>query len=157
MKTMVVYSSKSGNTEKLAKTVYDNLAGEKYIYPVTQAPEPDDYDLVAVGFWLMAGKPDPKSIEYFSKIKGTRVFLFATHGAAKGSDHANAAMEKAIAMIDGGEIAGTFSCQGVVNPEVLEKVKAKPDPPPWIGDAPKAAGHPDAKDLKALADIIRAL
>ncbi|SHI60278.1 Flavodoxin [Desulfatibacillum alkenivorans DSM 16219] len=158
MKSLVVYSSQSGNTEKLAKAVYENLDGEKDIFPLAQAPEAGDYDLIGVGFWLQAGKPDPKSQEYLASLpEGAKVFLFATHGAAKGSAHASGAMEFAKSLLKNAEVAGAYSCQGEVNPKVLEKVKAKPEPPPWIGDAPAAAGHPDAKDLEELAEIVRAL
>ncbi len=33
------------------------------------------------------------------------------------------------------DILGTYSCQGEVNPKVLEKAKSKPEPPVWIADA----------------------
>lgn len=57
------------------------------------------------------------------------MFLFATHGAAKGSDHANAAMDYAVHLLNGAQVVGTYSCQGEVNPQVLEKVKQKDTPP----------------------------
>ena len=52
---------------------------------------------------------------------------------------------------------GTFSCPGEVNPKVLEKIRAKTPPPPWIGDADAAVGHPDAQDLARLQEVIGAL
>jgi len=151
MKSLVVYSSLTGNTEKLAKAVLDALPEGAEIHPVKSAPDPAGYDLVAAGFWLMAGKPDPDAWEYLSKIQGgQKVFLFATHGAAPDSDHARNAMALAKGLLQKCEIIGAFNCQGKVNPKILEKASAKPQPPPWLGDAPAAEGHPDDADVAAV-------
>ena len=48
MKSLVVYSTKTDNTKKLAYTIYDSLPGEKEISFVGDAPDPNDYDFVAV-------------------------------------------------------------------------------------------------------------
>lgn len=158
MKTLVVYSSQSGNTKKLAKAVHDTLKGDIEMFPVEDAPAPDGYDLVAAGFWLQAGKPDPKSGEYLSKLgSGSRVFLFATHGAKAGSDHVNNALSHAKELVNGADVAGTFTCQGEVNPKVLEKIRQKETPPPWINDADLAVGHPDEADLSVLKAAIEQL
>lgn len=156
MKILIVYSSQSGNTLKLAKALFDNLDEKKEIFSVEDAPSPDNYDLAAVGFWLQAGKPDPKIAEYLAKCgKESRLFLFATHGAAKGSDHADNALNHAVSLTDGAEIAGVFSCQGEVNPKFLEKVKQKEQPPIWINDASTAVGHPDESDIKELVNSLK--
>ena len=69
MKSLVVYSTQTGNTKALAYAVYESLPDDKEISFVGDAPDPGEYDFVAVGFWLMAGKPDPKAAEYLEKIK----------------------------------------------------------------------------------------
>jgi len=158
MKSLIIYSSQTGNTKKLADAVYQNLSGEKDIYDIDEAPDPNQYDFVAIGFWLMAGKPDPKSQEYLKRIKADQsVFLFATHGAAAESDHAKKAMDYAKTLIPKGIMKEQFSCQGEVNPKVMEKIKAKENPPEWIGDAPEGKGHPDKGDFDSLKKIIKAL
>lgn len=158
MKSLIVYSSQTENTKKLADTIYESLGGEKDIFPIDKAPSSEGYDLIAIGFWLMAGKPDPKSSEYLEKIgKGARLFLFATHGASSSSDHVENAMNLARSLAKDAEIAGIFTCQGEVNPKVLEKVKQKPEPPVWIGDADQAVGHPNEEDLSTLKQIIAKL
>ena len=158
MKSLVVYSSQSKNTKKLADTIYETLEGEKDIFPVDEAPSTKGYDLIAVGFWLMGGKPDPKASEYLEKLgKDDCLFLFATHGASAGSDHVKKAIDHAIGLKNDAEIKGIFTCQGEVNPKVLEKVKQKPEPPVWIGDAAQAVGHPNEEDLSALKKMITEL
>ncbi len=155
MKTLIVYSSQTGNTQKLAETVNDLLGGEKTLCPASEAPDPTGFDLVALGFWLMAGKPDPKSSDYLAKVGDANLFLFATHGAATDSAHALKAMEHAKSLAPSARISGTFSCTGEVNPTFLEKALKKNPPPPWIGDAPAASGHPDKADIDALTETIK--
>jgi len=150
MKSLVVYSSQTGNTRKLAEAVFDALPGEKALYPVDEAPDPADYDIIAFGFWLMQGKPDPKSSEYLGKVGEKSLFLFASHGAGAGSDHAIHGMELAKSLASKSDILGTYSCQGEVNPKIIEKASKKPEPPVWLNDAPDAVGHPDRADIEAL-------
>lgn len=158
MKSLIVYSTKTNNTKKLADTIKANLSGDADLFSVEDAPSAKNYDMVFIGFWLQGGNPDPKTSEYLKTIdKGTRVFLFATHGAKAGSAHAENAMNAAVGLMEDIELAGTFSCQGEVNPVVLEKVKQKPEPPVWIGDADDAVGHPDESDLSALKERITKL
>ncbi len=158
MKTLVVYSSQTGNTKKLANAVYESLKEEKEIFPVENAPDPKNYDFIALGFWFKGGKPDPKSAEYLGKIgKGKRLFLFATHGASPESDHAKNGIKNAGNLAHNVEIIGSFTCQGEVNPKVMEKVKTKPEPPVWINDAPAAAGHPDDNDINRIKEAVKNL
>jgi len=158
MKSLITYSSKTGNTLKLANAIYDKIEGEKKIAPMEEAPLAADFDLVAVGFWLQAGKPDPKAVEYLSKCtKDSRLFLFASHGAASDSEHVKKAVDHAVSLTNGAEIAGIFTCQGEVNPKVLEKIKQKTTPPVWLGDADQAVGHPNEDDLAALTKAVSQL
>jgi len=150
MKSLIVYSSQTGNTRKLAEAVFEMLSGDKALYPVDEAPDPSGYDFIAVGFWLMGGKPDPQSSEYLSKVGKKPLFLFATHGAGAGSDHAIHGTELAKSLAPESDIRGTYSCQGEVNPKVLEKASKKTEPPAWLADAPDADGHPNDADIEAL-------
>lgn len=156
MKTLIVYSSQSGNTRKLAETAAHSLKSENTVCRISEAPDPDGFDLVALGFWLQGGKPDPKSSEYLARVGASTLFLFATHGATADSAHAMNAMAKAKALAPEANIVGTFNCPGEVNPAVLEKVRKKNPLPPWIDDAPAAVGHPDDADMKGLKAALTA-
>jgi flavodoxin len=155
MKSLVVYSSKSGNTKKLAEAVYGYLSGEKEICAVEDAPDPAGYSFVAVGFWLQGGNPDAESQIFLAKIKeGQDLYLFATHAAAVGSPHAKNGMNAAKSIAGKGHVIGTFSCLGEVPEKILEMVAQKDPPPPWLADAPAAVGHPNARDV---ANVVRML
>ena len=155
MKSIIVYSSQTGNTKRLAETIYNNLSDEKMICTIEDAPDPSGFDLICVGFWLMAGKPDPKSQDYLKKLTNQKVFLFATHGASSQSEHAQQAMEAARSMAGQADIIGSFNCPGEVSPKILEKAGSKPVPPIWLKDAPDAKGHPNDSDLEQLTKMIQ--
>ncbi len=160
MKSLIVYSSQSGNTKKLAEAIYDTLADEKTIFPVAEAPGIEGYDFIAVGFWLLGGKPDTAACEYLTKVhkdSGAKIFLFATHGAKADSDHVKNAFQHAKNLVPGFQIIGTYSCQGQLSEKIIEKLKTKPVPPPWYTGPSACLGHPDDMDLRALKDMIKKL
>ena len=66
-------------------------------------------------------------------------------------------MAQAQALAEGATVAGSFSCYGEVNQKVLEKVKAKPQPPVWLDDADDAVGHPEASDMDNLRRALKAV
>ncbi len=158
MKNLVVYSSKTGNTEKLAKALYDFLPGEKEIYPVTEAPDPNDYTFVAIGFWVKNGEPDPDTQAYLKKIQEDHeVFLFATHGAKTDSEEAKKAMKKAEELGKKGRIVGMFHCLGEVPQDVIEQARNMSPPPAWLAEAEGAKGHPDSKDIEEMLHLMESI
>lgn len=154
MKHLIVYSSNSGNTKKLAEEIFRQLPDDKDIKPVANAGDPAGYDVICVGFWFKGGQPDPSSQEFLKKCGHAKVFLFATHGAAAGSEHARMGMNKAIDLTGGATIAGTFSCPGEVPEKVIETASGKDPQPPWLKDAPAAKGHPNGNDFMSLSEAL---
>ncbi len=122
MKALVVYSSKTGNTRMIAEAIYEILDTDKEIYPVEVAPEPDDYDFIAVGFWVNRGQPDYRAKTYMEKIKNKKVGIFGTLSAYPTSKHARLALASARKMLNGNEILTEFICQGKLDPAVLERM-----------------------------------
>ncbi len=154
MKHLVVYSSQGGNTKKLAEEIFRQLPEDKEIAPLAQAPDPSGFDVVCVGFWFKAGQPDPDSQQYLKKCNGVKVFLFASHGAATGSEHAKMGMNKARELAGNATVIGSFDCQGEVPDKVMETAANKDPQPPWLKDAPAAKGHPDTSDFMALSEAL---
>ncbi|MDL1959459.1 MAG: flavodoxin family protein [Deltaproteobacteria bacterium] len=150
MKALVVYSTKTKNTLKLAEALYDTIRYRKELKSITDKPDPEDYGFIAVGFPIKDGKPDPATMEFLPKIRDKEVFLFATHASARDSDLVKNAMKIARELAGKARIIGTFSCQGEVSAEMIEKAAAQSPQPPWLADAPSAKGHPDEKDIAEL-------
>ena len=158
MKALVVYSTKTKNTLKLAEALYDTLRYRKELKSITDKPNPDDYGFIAVGFWVKDGKPDTATMEFLPQIRdGQEVFLFATHASARDSEPIRNAMKVAKKLANKGRILGIFGCQGEVSPEMMEKIAAQDKKPAWFADAPAAKGHPDKKDIAELVHLINTI
>lgn len=148
MKALVAYSSKTGNTKKLAEALYNAVQFEKDLVSISDNPDPTEYDFVAVGFWLQDGLPDPAAQHFLPKIGRKQVFLFTTHCAAHNSDHARNALKKAKEMAAPARICAVFSCPGQASEEILAQAGRENPRPSWLADAPAAEGHPDEDDIK---------
>ncbi len=160
MKALIVYSSLTGNTRKVAEAIHEVFGGEAELFPVAAAPSPEPYDLVAVGFWVDKGTADQKAQEYLKTIRNKPVALFATLGAYPDSEHAAASLKKAAQFLDGSNrLAGTFICQGKIDPRLIEQFKNLPVnhphavTPERLERYREAEKHPDDKDLQAAREV----
>ena len=89
----VIYSSRTGNTEKVAKQLAEALGATCHSVKDTSAV-PEGADL-CVGTWIDRGTADAGAKKYIESLRGRRVFLYGTLGAEPDSQHA----EKCIANI----------------------------------------------------------
>nr|WP_319397024.1 flavodoxin family protein [uncultured Desulfobacter sp.] len=154
MKSLVVYSSRTGNTQQVARAIYEALPEPKEIFSAKEAPDPSAYDFLALGFWVDKGTANAASARYIKSVTGKKIGLFGTLGAYPDSDHARQCMEKARAMVQGNDILGEFLCQGKVDPDLIKMMETKMKDDPHHSMTPErrarleeAAKHPDEKDL----------
>lgn len=164
MKTLIVYSSLTGNTKKVARAIWEVCGDRTALFPVEENPVPDDYDLVLVGFWVDRGAPDKKAQAYIGSLQGKTVGLFATLGAYPDSEHAAQSMQAAVNLLaDSNRLAGTFICQGKVDPKLVEQFQKLPAGHPHAMDPARverlreAAKHPDEADLSRAKTIFAEL
>ena len=162
MKLLVVYSSMTGNTKKVAEAIARAVSGS-VLLPVEAGPSPDGFDLVAAGYWVDKGMPDAKSRAWLEKAKGCRMALFGTLGAWPDSDHAKECMRRAAELVEsperGNAVCGSWICQGRVDPHVIETMqKMAPNVHPMTPERrarlEEAAKHPDDNDLASAMDFI---
>ena len=154
MKIVVVYSSRTGNTEKVARAIHAILPQPADIFCVQDAPDPSGYDFVAMGFWVDKGAPDAEAREYMRSIHGKAIGLFGTLGAWPNSDHAKDCLCKAEELVKDNEILGSFLCQGRIDPRIIEVMQkmafeAHPMTPERLARIQEAEKHPDDADLLA--------
>ncbi len=159
-KWAVIYSSVTGNTKQIAEAIAAQ-AEDADLFRVQDAPEDlSGYDVVAVGYWLRLGRPDPLTLKLLARIHDTNVLFFQTHGTSPTSEHAITSFARAGYQLgEGCEILGTFGCRGKINPVMLEKRKnSGPDDPhggPKSTERWKlAASHPDADDIAAAGAFV---
>ncbi len=158
MKNLVVYSSKTGNTKKLAEAIYEHIPEEKEIKPVSEAPDPEGYTFIAAGFRIENGEPDKEIQEYLKKIlEDCQVFLFATHASERGSEVVKNAMKTARELVKRARVVGEFDCLGEVPEDKLQEARGQSPLPEWVKDAEKAKGHPNEEDIRELLKLLDSL
>ncbi|MDO5738004.1 MAG: flavodoxin family protein [Eubacteriales bacterium] len=126
MNIHVVYSSLTGNTEKVAKAIYAGYkGGEKLISKIKEKPDISAADIVAVGYWVDKGGPNTEAMKFLESIKGKKVFVFATLAYFADSEHGFDSVNKGceIAKEAGNEVIGHFVCSGPLDPAMIERFK----------------------------------
>jgi flavodoxin len=85
METLIVFDSTYGNTEKIAKAIYDTFTGEVMVIRagIANPAQLEAIDLLVVGSPTYGGKPTPAVQEFLDKIpeltiKGKKVAAFDT-------------------------------------------------------------------------------
>lgn len=153
MRILLTYSSKTGNTKKVAEAIGDAIG----VTPIDVRTEPNagDYDLIIAGYWVDKGGPDATMKKYLETIRDKDVALFLTLGMPRDHKHAADSLDSGIACLDASNTyLGGFACQGKIDPALLEMMKKMfPEghphavTPERIERHKAAATHPDEKDL----------
>lgn len=115
MSILIIYSSRTGNTEQVARAIAGAIPGSR-VYPVGDAPRPEQGDVVFVGYWVCRGRPDEAAAAYLRGLAGCPVALFGTLAAWPDSEHAARCRDRAEALAlepeRGNTVLGSFLCQG---------------------------------------------
>jgi flavodoxin len=156
---LIVYSSKTGNTRKLAEGLQRGLAaalGAVRIVAVEDNPDPDGADWILVGFWADRGNADEKVLGYLQSLEGRNVGLFGTLGAYPDSDHAKDIGQKVRGLAGAkNTVLGCFLCQGKIDPALIKRFKSLPPDNPHamtperVKRHEEAAKHPCDQDIAA--------
>ena len=159
---LVVYSSMTGNTKKIAEAIFQVLPKGSEIFSVEEAPPADNYEKVAIGYWADKGTADKKAMEYLNKVTDAQVFIFATLGAYPDSEHARNVLARGAALLgEGCTVLGDFICQGKLSEELMARAKQRPAGHPhaptperiqrWLD----ASTHPDEQDCSNVQATVK--
>lgn len=159
MKPVVIYSSRTGNTKKVAEAVLSGLPAGTPMIAAEDIQQVADYDLVFMGYWVDKGTADITAQRAMAKISGKLVAIFSTSGAYPESRQAKASQANGASCFgDGCTLLGSFICQGAVDPQFIERALDRPPDhhhaptPERIQRWEDASTHPDQNDLdKAVA------
>lgn len=158
MKILIKYSSLSGNTEKIAKFLFENIKDKNINIDIMKIHEEinlENYDLIIVGTWIRRATADPKAQKFIKELKNKKVAFFFTLGAYPNTDYANIRCENNIRNLfleNNNEILGSFHCHGAISCDLQERIKIKTLP--YSIDKEKlkrwkdASTHPDMNDLE---------
>ncbi len=164
MKKAIIYSSKTGNTKQVAEAIHSVFPSDTAIFPVEEAPAPDTFDFLALGYWADRGTANAKMKKYMEQVKGKKVAIFGTLGAYPDSDHARDIIASVKTILADNEILGSFICQGKVDPALTERMNKIPGhemTPERKARLEEAAKHPNetdfAKARETFAPIVKKL
>jgi len=149
MRILVTYFTHTGNTEKVARAIYEAIGGNKEMLPLREVKKSDGYDIVFCGFPVHSHSV-PLPVQNFIKSipPGKKLAFFVTHGSLRGGELAVTAIEHAISLASKLKLLGTFGCRGKVDPKIIEALLKQPEHRAWAEAAKSAASHPDESDLE---------
>ena len=94
MKALVTYYSQTGNTEKLARAIYDAIHFEKELIPVKEVKDSKGYDIIFVGFPVQAHSVPAAVHPFFKSLPDKQpIAFFCTHGSVRGGHLPKQAIE----------------------------------------------------------------
>ena len=171
MKYSIVYTSKSGNTEKLALAIKEAANGECLQCVKANAVDNakvNDSDIVFVGAGSYKGTCDEAAGKFMETLKNKKVFLFMTVGYGDNQAYYDKMLNPAKTFIDSSNtIIVTYACQGQwiegqkKNLENMLAKAATDDEKKVIegklANHSNAMGHPNTEDLNKLKDIVKSL
>jgi flavodoxin len=149
MKALITYFSQTGNTEKLARAIYESVHVEKDIIPLKEAGDVEQYDVIFCGFPVQSHGVPPAVSHFIKSLpEGKKLAIFSTHGSLRGGHLAVTAMEQAVSLALKAKVLGTFGCRGRVSEKLIDALMKKPEHKAWALEAQSAFSHPDKADLE---------
>ena len=158
----IVFSSMTGNTEKLARAIREVLPEENCDYFGVAGEEELRSELLYIGFWTDKGNADSAVLQLLSKLRGKKIFLFGTAGFGGSAAYFQKILDHIKQSVDpSNTVVGEYMCQGKMPQSVRDrymKMKAQPEHPAnidaLIDNFDRALSHPDEDDLERLRKII---
>ncbi len=166
MRVLIAYSSKGGNTKKIAETIQSyhdkwellNIADKEMMEQVNL----EAYDLMFVGGWVDKGIYNPECVEFCKTIKDKTIAFFFTLGAYPTGKHAHDCVNNITNLFEenNNHVLNHFHCQGAVDAKLIAWMKSLPKE---HGHAPdehrvkrweNAAKHPNQEDFDAALSFV---
>ena len=128
MKGIIIYSSRTGNTKRMAEKIYD-IIKDKYektinaINDVEDERETKEYEFVLLGAWIDKGTVDNKAMKLLKKVENEKVGLFATLGAMPDSEHGKKVIKNLKELLKNKESLGEYICPGLVDSDLINKLE----------------------------------
>lgn len=125
MKGLIIYSSKTGNTKRMAEKIYEALKDKQQmtIKDIREAPEVEQFDFILLGAWIDRGTLETKTLKFLKTIKNKKLGLFATLGAMPDSEHGRKVIKNLQDLLKDRDSLGQYICPGLVDPKMIEKLK----------------------------------
>ncbi len=161
MNILITYSSKTGNTKKLAEGIYEGLSIEnKTILPMNEVQSLEEYDIVLGGYWVDKSGPNEEAKKFLSTIKGKKVGLFATLAYWPDTEHAWQSLVNGENLVkEDNTVIAKYICQGKLDERVIAMFEKLPEDNPHSVTPEKrlryeiAKKHPSKADIESAAEL----
>ena len=157
MKTLIVYSTISGNTKAVCERIYGALNTEKEIINIKDIKDlkVDNYNNFIIGFWCDKGTMDKDSIDFLKTLNNKNLYFLGTLGARPDSEHWNDVFENAKKLCSENNIfKDGLLIWGRISKEMMDVMKKFPAghphavTPERLARWEAASTHPDENDFK---------
>ena len=159
----IIFSSKTGNTKKLAETICETLPKDFCDYFGPGNINNLSSDVLYIGFWTDKGNADSATLKFLKNLKNKKIFLFGTAGFGGSEEYFQKILNTVKKNIDeSNTVIGEFMCQGKMPESVrerYEKMKSQSNHMPnldaLIKNFDNALSHPDNNDLENLKKAVQ--
>jgi flavodoxin len=159
MRLLVAYTSRTGNTKKVAEAIYDEIdEEEKALREFDDIHNMDDYDLVFVGFPIENFGPCERAQEFLkTSCVGKNLVLFITHAAPEYNKFVPGWLAKCVAAASTSNVEAVFHCQGELAESVKQAMQKSADPMIrlWAEKASTTKGQPSAARVERARAFVR--
>lgn len=159
MKTAIIYSSNTGNTECLAEAIKEVVQQDELVY-FGKFQENIDADLYFVGSWTDKGCCSEEIKAFLHELKNKRIAYFQTAGFGGSEVYFKRLLDNVMKLIDSSnEFLGSYFCQGKMPDSVKKRYLMMLEKNPKdekilasLDNFEKAKNHPDYNDLKQVKE-----
>ncbi|WP_087157129.1 flavodoxin family protein BilS [Lachnoclostridium sp. An181] len=162
--SMIIFSSRTGNTEKLAEKIFFSLPKHKKdIVRAAQWDAKVEANIYFVGFWVDKGDCPPDIAGILQALHGKKVALFGTCGEGDNPGYyemLEGTVKKHLS--EDNDYLGCFLCQGKMPMAVraryenmLENAQDKAIVQKMLHNFDEGLLHPDERDLKNLERFVQ--
>ena len=90
MKTLIIYSSQTGNTKMVCEKAFEYINGEKVIIPIKEKDSVnlDEFDNIIVGTWIDKANANAEARKFINTLSNKKIFFIGTLAASLTSEHA---------------------------------------------------------------------
>lgn len=158
MKKILIYSSKTGNTKKIADSIKEVVKPDLFVdvleFDINTISETD---FLIIGGWIDRGYMNKEIMDLIHKLKNLKVAFFFTLGAYPNSMHAFDCIKniKNVLLKNNNEVFAHYHCQGSIDSKLIDWMKSLPSDHPHSPNDERvkrwrdASMHPNQEDLNS--------
>lgn len=165
-RTLVVYSSLTGNTKAVAEKIFDIIEGDKEIVSINDIKnvDTDNFQKIIIGFWVDKGTADKRTRDFIKTLSNKKITFLGTLGADPESQHGNDVRERVSKLCsEKNTLLGGFLCRGKIDPKLVEKMGkfplklVHPLTPERLARIEAAKSHPNEKDFEEAQEYFKTI